>query len=135
MRLILLLCRLVVGVAFVTYGAVKLLGGQFHHGDFVIDSRATDGTWLVWCFFGYSRPYAWFVGLCELVPGLLLLFPRTKALGALALLAVSLNFTVLDFCFDFPPVKYTALLLTVLCGILVAADYRIYSLGATMYYL
>lgn len=124
MRTALLLCRLLVGITFAAYGAVKLLGGQFHHGDFVIDSRTTDGAWLVWCFYGYSRPYSWFIGLCELVPGLLVLFPRTKTLGALALLAVSLNITVMDFCFGFPPVKYTALLLTALCGILVAADYR-----------
>src|SRR5690348_11790542 len=114
MRIALLVCRLIVGIAFVAYGTVKLLGGQFHHGDFVIDSRTTDGTWLVWCFFGYSPVYARFIGLCELVPGLLVLFPRTTTLGALALLAVSLNITVMDFCFDFPSVKYTALTLTLL---------------------
>jgi uncharacterized membrane protein YphA (DoxX/SURF4 family) len=120
----LLLCRLFVGIVFIAYGLVKLLGGQFYHGDFVIDSRTTEGTWLVWCFFGYSPVYARFIGMCELVPGLLVLFPRTSTLGALALLAVSLNITVMDFCFDFPGVKYTALFLTVLCGILVASDYR-----------
>lgn len=124
MRLALLLCRLFVGIVFITYGVVKLLGGQFYHGDFVIDSRTTDGTWMVWCFFGYSPVYARFIGMCELVPGLLVLFPRTSTLGALALLAVSLNITVMDFCFDFPGVKYTALGLTVLCGVLVASDYR-----------
>jgi uncharacterized membrane protein YphA (DoxX/SURF4 family) len=124
MHIALLLCRLVVGFAFIAYGTVKLLGGQFHHGDFLIDSRTTDGTWLVWCFFGYSPVYARFIGLCELGPGLLVLIPRTRTLGALALFAVSLNITMMDFCFDFPPVKYTALLLTVLCGVLVASDYR-----------
>ena len=124
MRLALLLCRLIVGFAFLTYGTVKLLGGQFHHGDFVIDSRNTEGTWLVWCFFGYSPVYARFIGLCELMPAILVLIPRTSTLGALALLAVSLNITVMDFCFAFPGVKYLALLLTVLCGVLVAGDYR-----------
>ena len=38
MRLVLLLCRLLVGAAFIAYGLVKILGGQFYHGDFVIDS-------------------------------------------------------------------------------------------------
>jgi uncharacterized membrane protein YphA (DoxX/SURF4 family) len=123
-RLALLLCRLFVGIVFIAYGAVKLLGGQFYHGDFVIDSRTTEGTWLVWCFFGYSPVYARFIGMCELVPGVLVLLPRTTTLGALALLAVSLNITVMDFCFEFPGVKYTALGLTVLCGVLVASDYR-----------
>jgi uncharacterized membrane protein YphA (DoxX/SURF4 family) len=124
MHLALLLCRLLVGAAFIAYGLVKLLGGQFYHGDFVLDSRTTEGTWLVWCFFGYSSLYARFLGLCELVPGVLVLLPRTSTFGSLALLAVSLNITVMDFCFDFPSVKYTALLLTVLCGVLVASDYR-----------
>ncbi len=124
MRLVLLLCRLIVGMAFVAYGLVKILGGQFYHGDFVIDSKTTDGTWLVWCFFGYSPVYARFIGACELVPGLLVLIPRTTTLGALALLAVSFNITVMDFCFDFPSVKYIALFLTVLCGVLVASDHR-----------
>jgi uncharacterized membrane protein YphA (DoxX/SURF4 family) len=124
MRLALLLCRLIVGIAFVAYGLVKILGGQFYHGDFVIDSKTTDGTWLVWCFFGYSPVYARFIGVCELVPGILVLFPRTTTLGAFALLAVSLNITVMDFCFDFPSVKYMALFLTVLCGVLVASDHR-----------
>jgi hypothetical protein len=76
MPLALLLCRLVVGFAFIAYGTVKLLGGQFYHGDFVLDRRTTDGTWLVWCFFGYAPVFARFIGLCELGPGLLVLFPR-----------------------------------------------------------
>jgi hypothetical protein len=124
MRTVLWLCRLLVGGTFICYGIVKLLGGQFHYGDFVIDSRTTDGTWLVWCFFGYSPIYGRFIGLCELIPGLLLLVPRTRTLGALALLPVGLNITVMDFCFDFPSVKYFSLLLTLLCALLVAADYR-----------
>src|SRR5581483_8561109 len=124
MRTLLLLCRLLVGGTFVTYGIVKLLGGQFHYGAFVVDSRTTDGTWLVWCFYGYSPVYGRFIGLCELIPGILLLVPRTRTLGALALLPVCVNITVMDFCFDFPPVKYFSLWLTVLCALLVAADYR-----------
>src|SRR5438874_698566 len=120
MRIALLVCRLVVGGAFITYGLVKILGGQFYYGDFVIDSKTTDPTTLVWCFFGYSPVYGRFLGFCELAPGLLLLFSRTKTLGAVALLPVTLNITVMDFCFGFPAVKYTSLLLTLLCAILVA---------------
>ncbi|HEY7314830.1 MAG TPA: DoxX family membrane protein [Gemmataceae bacterium] len=124
MRIALLLCRLIVALAFITYGLVKILGGQFYHGDWVIDSRTTDPTSLVWCFFGYSPVYARLIGLGEFIPGLLLLFPRTKTLGALALLPVTLNITVMDFCFGFPAVKYTSLWLSILTVTLVASDYR-----------
>ena len=124
MRIALLLCRWLVGLAFICYGLVKILGGQFYHGDWVIDSRTTDPTTIVWCFFGYSPVYARLIGLGEFVPGLMLLFPRTKTLGAAALLPVTLNITVMDFCFGFPPVKYTSLLLTVLTAALVASDWR-----------
>jgi len=119
----LLVCRLVVGLSFITYGVVKLLGGQFTSGDWVIDSRTTDPTSLVWCFYGYSPVYARFIGLCELIPGLLLLLPRTRTLGAAALFPVSLNITVMDFCFGFPSVKYFSLLLTVLSFVLLIEDF------------
>src|SRR5262245_59721379 len=52
--------RLTLGAIFVVYGLVKLLGGQFIHDDWVIDSRTTDGTTLVWSFFGYSKLYGQF---------------------------------------------------------------------------
>lgn len=120
----LLLCRLAVAGVFAAYGLVKVLGGQFTHGDFVLDSRTAEPTSLVWAFYGYSPAYGRFVGLCELGPALLLLNRRTQLLGALALFAVSLNITVMDFCFGFPPVKYFSLLLTVLCAALVAGDWR-----------
>jgi uncharacterized membrane protein YphA (DoxX/SURF4 family) len=122
--IILAVLRLFVGLAFVTYGLVKLLGGQFVTGDFVLDSRTTDPTTLVWCFYGYSPVYARFIGLCEFIPGLLLLIPRTRTLGAACLLPISLNITVMDFCFGFPAVKYFSLLLTLLTAVLVAADAR-----------
>jgi hypothetical protein len=54
--------------------------------------------------------------------GLLLLLPRTRTLGALALLPIAINITVLDFCFGFPSVKYFALTHLVLAFLLVATD-------------
>jgi hypothetical protein len=116
--------RLFLGITFLVYGAIKLRGGQFVYADFRIDSRTTDGPTLVWCFFGYSPVYGRLVGLAECVPGLLLLFSRTRTLGAACLLPVTLNITVLDFCFRFTWVKYFSLVLTGLCLLLLAADYR-----------
>lgn len=125
MRTTIVTIRLLLGVVFIAYGSVKLLGGQFVFEDFVLDSRTVDGPTLVWHFFGYSQLYGrWFIGLGEMAAGVLLLLPRTRTIGALILFPIALNITVMDFAFGFPPVKYVALLFTVLCAVLLWDDRR-----------
>jgi hypothetical protein len=111
--------RLFLALVFITYGVVKLLGGQFYYGDWTMAKATVDGPSLVWNFYGYSPLYGRMIGLFELVPGLLLLFKRTTALAAGALFAVSLNITIMDFAFGFPSVKYLAAIYTALCGVLI----------------
>jgi len=101
---------------------VKVLGGQYNYGDWVIDKKTVDGTSLVWAFYGYSPMYGRFTGLFELVPAILLLIPRTATIGAAALFAVALNVTAMDFGFHYPAVKYFALGYTVLLAVLLWAD-------------
>ena len=114
--------RVFLGITFATYGLVKVLGGQYNYGDWVIDKKTVDGTSLVWAFYGYSPMYGRFTGLFELVPAILLLIPRTATIGAAALFAVALNVTAMDFGFHYPAVKYFALGYTVLLGVLLWAD-------------
>jgi uncharacterized membrane protein YphA (DoxX/SURF4 family) len=114
--------RLFLATVFIAYGVVKLMGGQFYYGDWVIDKKTVGGPFLVWAFYGYSPMYGRFVGFTEVIPGILLLIPRTATLGAAALLLVSLNITVMDFAYGFPSVKYMALFYTVLLAILLWAD-------------
>ena len=109
-------------IIFGTYGLVKVLGGQYNYGDWVIDKKTVDGTSLVWAFYGYSPMYGRFTGLFELVPAILLLIPRTATIGAAALFAVAVNVTAMDFGFHYPAVKYFALGYTVLLGVLLWAD-------------
>ena len=116
------LLRWFLAIVFLAYGGVKLAGGQFYHGDFVIDSKTVDGTFFVWAFFGWSKPYSIFAGLGEFVPAILLLFPRTATLGAAMLFSVSLNITVMTFAFGFPSVKFFSLTYTILLGVLLAHD-------------
>lgn len=118
----LVLVRVVLGLIFAMYGILKVLGGQYNYGDWVIDKKTTDGTSLVWAFFGYSQFYGRLTGLFELIPAILLLIPRTATIGALALFAVSLNITAMDFAYHYPVVKYMALLYTTLLGVLLWAD-------------
>lgn len=114
--------RLLLAAIFAFYGITKLLGGQYYYGDWVLDKDTVDGTSLVWAFYGYSPFYGRITGLFELIPALLLLSRRTATLGALALFAVSLNITLMDFGFDYPSVKYFAALYTALCGFLLYTD-------------
>ena len=114
--------RVFLGITFATYGLVKVLGGQYNYGDWVIDKSTVDGTSLVWAFYGYSPFYGRFTGLFELVPAILLLIPRTATIGAAALFAVALNVTAMDFGFDYPAVKYFALTYTILLGVLLWFD-------------
>ena len=114
--------RVFLAITFGTYGLVKVLGGQYNYGDWVIDKKTVDGTSLVWAFYGYSPMYGRFTGLFELVPAILLLIPRTATIGAAALFAVALNVTAMDFGFHYPAVKYFALGYTVLLAVLLWAD-------------
>ncbi len=88
------------------YGLGKIVGGQFHRaGQLPVDVAQTPiaevGSFdLAWTFFGYSTGYIWFIGLSQVVSGLLLLFNRTKLLGVAILIPILLNIIVVDFFFE-----------------------------------
>ena len=94
--------RVFVAGVFLFYGLLKLAGEQFVPGEFRFDSRSDSMVTLVWHFYGYSPVYHRFIGLAEVVPAGLLLWPRTAALGALLALPVAVNIAVMDWCFGFP---------------------------------
>ena len=86
--------------------------------DWTMSKGTATGTFMVWAFYGYSSFCGHFIGLFELIPAVLLFFRRTTMIAAAALFAVSLNITIMDFCFDFPGVKYASAVYTVLCLVL-----------------
>ena len=45
-RVMLNVIRVFLGVVFLTYGMVKLLGGQFHYGDWTLEKATVDGPFL-----------------------------------------------------------------------------------------
>jgi len=55
---------------------------------------------LAWSFFGYSRGYSYFMGLAEVISGLLLLYRRTTRLGAILLLVVMGNVMAVNYFYD-----------------------------------
>ncbi|HEU0030545.1 MAG TPA: DoxX family protein [Kofleriaceae bacterium] len=74
---------------------------------------------LLWTFMGYSTPYKVFAGICEIVPGILLLWRRTATLGALLAIAVLTNIVMLNMSYDVPVKLYSMQLVAI--GLVIAA--------------
>ncbi|MBL7827174.1 MAG: hypothetical protein JNJ57_11115 [Saprospiraceae bacterium] len=87
------------------YAIGKITGGQFYrkgHLPEAITQKTVDqlsGFELAWTFFGYSKFYIVFIGLAQLIGAVMLLWDRTKLLGAVLLLGILLNIIVVDFEF------------------------------------
>ena len=97
--------RLFLAAVFLLYGLVKMTGGQFVYDwtQQTFTRNGPNGHLIIWYFFGYSRVYGTFIGLCEIVPALMLLWPRTALLGTAILFGVAVNVAVMDFAFNVPP--------------------------------
>ena len=72
---------------------------------------------------GYSTPYNLFTGLLETLGGLLLLFKRTRLLGAMIVIVVMSNIVMLNFSYDVP-VKLFSLHLLVMTVFIIAPDVK-----------
>lgn len=117
--------RLFLAAVFLLYGTIKLTGGQFVYDwqQQTFTRGGEHGHTIIWYFFGYSRAYGTFVGLCEIVPALLLLSHRTARLGTLVLFAVSSNIAVMDVCYGVPlPATLSVAFYALLCGALLWRD-------------
>jgi hypothetical protein len=76
---------------------------------------------FAWSFLGFSVPYEIFAGTAEVLSGVLLLFRRTRTLGALVGAGVLTNVFMLNMSFDIPVKQYSGHLL-LLCVFLAALD-------------
>ncbi|MAP54546.1 MAG: hypothetical protein CL605_06540 [Altibacter sp.] len=89
-----------------SYGVGKILGGQFYRKGNIPEAIAqtklldVTGFDLAWTFFGYSEAYVFFIGVSQIIGSVLLLFNRTKLLGALVLVPVLLNIIMVDLTFQ-----------------------------------
>jgi len=109
--------RYLLGIMLISYGFAKLTeSGQFPEPGFGrLDQTygASSPMGLVWTFMGASRAYTIFAGFFEIIPGLLLLFRKTKLIGALMAITVMLNIVLLNFCYDIPVKLFSSLLLII----------------------
>lgn len=103
--------RITLAITLLGYGFAKVFPLQFGSGPGLAQLNETYGAsspmHLLWFFMGFSRPYAIFGGLMEVIPGVLLLFERTETIGALGSAAVMLEVAVLNYCYDVPVKLYS----------------------------
>lgn len=82
---------------------------------------------LAWTFMGASKTYTVFSGFCETLAGALLLFGRTRTLGALTAVGVMLNVFMLNMSYDIP-VKLFSFQLMIIGFYIAAQDFdRLFS--------
>jgi len=120
------LVRYELGLIMLSYGIVKVIPSQFPapslnrllqaYGD-------SSPMGLLWTFMGSSAPYTIFAGAGEVIGGVLVLFKRTRALGALVLVGVLSNVVMLNFAYDVPVKLFSSYLLLMAIGLL-ALDAR-----------
>lgn len=74
---------------------------------------------LYWSAIGSSYYYSVFAGMLEILPAVLLLFKRTRIIGAIISLVVMINVVMVNFGFDISVKIYSCFLL-LLCSIVAA---------------
>ncbi|MEM9833537.1 MAG: DoxX family protein [Bacteroidota bacterium] len=95
--------RYALGLAMLPYAFTKLLRTQFIVLPFHQWSEPLErisGVTLTWAFLGYSKWFTILLGVLELVPAILLLFRKTRLLGAILLLPVVLNVFLINIALD-----------------------------------
>ncbi|MBL1411311.1 DoxX family protein [Sphingobacterium faecale] len=96
--------RYYIAFMLINYGVVKLTHSQMPPpglGRLMQPLGEFSPMGLAWTYFGYSKGYNIFVGIVEVLAGLLL-FRRTMVLGALITTAVSINIMATNYFFDVP---------------------------------
>ena len=111
------------GVAFliISYGFAKLNGSQITILSSELDKPMgqVSGFWLTWYYFGYSPIYGNFIGIVQIVCGILLMFRKTTLLGSCVLFPMVANIVLIDLFYgvDLGALLAAILILLALLGI------------------
>ena len=96
--------RYYVGLMLIQYGLSKVIPLQFPEPGFYKLMQTfgeSSPMGLAWTFLGFSEGYNIFMGIAEILAGLLL-FRRTLALGAIITLMTTMNVMAVNYFFDVP---------------------------------
>jgi len=118
--------RYALATTMFAYGSAKVVKLQFSDpslGRLLEPLRDVSPMGLLWTFMGFSTPYTFCAGACELLGGVLLFFRRATTLGALVTAAAMMNVAVLNYAYDVP-VKLLSTHLVLMCGYLLIPDLR-----------
>ena len=85
--------RILLAIAFIPTGTVKLMGRRFTKG-----VPEEDSPLIIFEVLYQSTPYWQFVGLVQIVAGLLVLFHRTSAVGSILFMAITTNILFITIC-------------------------------------
>ncbi len=121
-----LFVRMVVAVAMISYGASKLIRGQFPEpflASFLFTYAQSSPMGLLWLFMGTSHLYSFFGGVGEMAGGLLLLVPRFTVMGAIISGGMMVNVLLLNLGYDVPRKIYSVHLI-LMCVFLLLPDLR-----------
>lgn len=113
--------RYVLGLVMLSYGFAKLIPTQFTTPSLerLLQPLADFSPMgLLWTFMGFSQPYTIFAGFSEVLAGMLLVFRRTRMLGAMVAAAVMANVVMMNFSYDVPVKLYSLHLLLMALGLL-----------------
>lgn len=97
--------RYYLGLVMLSYGMAKVIKTQFPFpflNQLIKPYGESSPMNLLWTFMGYSASYTIFAGLGEIIGGVLLLFRRTRTLGALIVFGIMTNVVMLNFSYDVP---------------------------------
>lgn len=122
--------RYVLGLIMVAYGSIKILEIQFFLPEYVYDIplKDLDGVTLAWAFLGYSSWFTILLGIIEFLPAVLLLFRRTKIVGALLLLPSTFSIFLVNNAYDFlPHMRFFTGSLLIINLILLAVHYKLFN--------
>jgi uncharacterized membrane protein YphA (DoxX/SURF4 family) len=106
--------RYYLAFSFIVYGSFKVFKTQFPSPSIsrLLEPYGDSSPMgLAWTFLGYSKGYNYFMGLAEIIGGMLLLFRKTKTFGALFSMTVTCNIVAINLCFDVPVKLYSLSLL------------------------
>lgn len=121
--------RYYVGLMLISYGMVKVIQLQFAYpGLYRLVSTYGESSpmGLAWTFLGFSKGYNMFMGIAEILAGLLL-FRRTMTFGALITLMTAMNVMAVNYFYDVP-VKILSTHLVLMTLFLLSKDIKRLSL-------
>lgn len=112
------------------YGFNKFFLGQFYTPEPNILATPLgdlDQDILYWSIIGINTKYQLFLGIAEIISGILLLFEKTRKTGLYISLGILINIVAINFMYDIS-VKLFSSFLTLICLYLLYPDLKKYSL-------